>query len=106
VVDDLIEHRGFRCSSPVVLELRLCLFLRVAPEHAGWFGKVRLVGVSELGRSADRDSGQDSGRKARLRSRELYVRVGAPNLLANEQLALLLPCRSKEKRVRPLHSRL
>jgi hypothetical protein len=46
-----------------VLELLLCLLPRVAPEHAGWFGEVRLVGVSELGRSADRDSGQASARE-------------------------------------------
>jgi hypothetical protein len=52
-----------------VLELRLCLFPRVAPEHAGWFGEVRLKGVLDVGRSADRDSGQASGRAGCLRSR-------------------------------------
>lgn len=39
VVDDLVEHGGFRSSSPVVLKLLLCLLPRVAPEHAGEFGK-------------------------------------------------------------------
>ena len=34
VVDDLVEVRGFRRASPVVLERILCLFPRVAPEHA------------------------------------------------------------------------
>ena len=38
------------CTSPVVLELILCLLPRVAPEHAGWFGEVRLVGVVKWGR--------------------------------------------------------
>jgi hypothetical protein len=70
-----------------VLELILCLLPRVAPEHTGWFGEVRLVGVSELGRSADRDSGQASGRAVRLRSRGLYVRSWAPDLLGEERLA-------------------
>ena len=66
VVDDLVQGRGFGGASPVVLELRLCLFPRVAPEHAGWFGEERLIGVLELGRSADRESGQVSGRAMRL----------------------------------------
>ena len=66
VVDDLVEHRGFRCSPPVVLELILFLLPRVAPEHAGWFGEVRLVVVSELGRNADRDSSQASGKAVPL----------------------------------------
>ncbi len=35
VVDDLVEQRGFWCTSPVVLELLLCLLPYVAPEHAG-----------------------------------------------------------------------
>jgi hypothetical protein len=50
VVDDLVEGRGFGYSPPVVLELILRLFPRVAPEHAGWFGEVRLVGVVKWGR--------------------------------------------------------
>ena len=70
VVDYLVEGRGFGGTSPVVLELRLCLFPREAPEHAGWFGEVRLKGVLDVGRSADRDSGQASGRAGCLRSRE------------------------------------
>jgi hypothetical protein len=70
------------------LELRLCLFPRVAPEHAGWFGEVRLKGVLELGRSADRKSGQASGRAMRLRSSGLYVLVGTPDLLGDGWLAL------------------
>ena len=39
------------------------------------------MGVLELGGSADRDSGEASGRAVRLRSREPYVRVGAPDWL-------------------------
>jgi len=35
VVDDLVEHGGFRSSSPVVLKLLLYLLPRVAPEHTG-----------------------------------------------------------------------
>ena len=58
MVDYLVEHRGFRCAAPVVLELLFCLFPPVAPEHAGWFGEMRLVGVLELGRNADRDLGE------------------------------------------------
>ena len=77
MVDDLVKHRGFRCSPPVVLELRLCLFPRVAPEHAGWFGEVRLVVVLELCRITDGDSGQESGRVMRLRSWKGYVDVTA-----------------------------
>ena len=50
MVDDLVEGRGFGGTSPVVLELILCLLPRVAPEHAGWFGEVRLVGVVKWGR--------------------------------------------------------
>ena len=69
VVDDLVEGRGFGGTSPVVLELILCLFPRVTPEHTGLFGEVRLVGVLELVRSTDRDSGQASGRAGCLRSR-------------------------------------
>jgi hypothetical protein len=65
-----------------VLELILCLFPRVAPEHAGWFGEVRLVGVLELVRSTDRASGQNSRRAMRLRSRGLY----APDSLGDERL--------------------
>jgi Subtilase family len=60
VVHDLVEHRGFRCSSPVVLEFLLCLLPRLAPEHAGWFGEMRLTGVSVGGRSAERGSGGGS----------------------------------------------
>jgi len=86
VVDDLIEGRGFGGASPVVLELIFCLFPRVAPEHTGWFGEVRLVVVLELCRSADRDSGQASGRAMRLRSRGLYVRVWALDLLGEARL--------------------
>ena len=88
MVDDLVEGRGFGGASPVVLEPLLCLLPGVAPEHAGWFAEVRLMGVSELGRSADRDSGQASGRAMRLRSSGLYVRVGTPNLLGDGRLAL------------------
>jgi hypothetical protein len=40
-----------------VLELILCLFPRVTPEHVSWFGQVRRKGVLDSGRSADRDSG-------------------------------------------------
>ena len=39
VVDDLVEGRRFGGTSPVVQELLLCLLPRVAPEHAGEFGK-------------------------------------------------------------------
>ena len=88
VIDDLVEGRGFGRACPVVLEPLLCFFPRVAPEHTGLFGEVRLVGVMELGRSSDRDSGQASGRAVRLRSRGLYVHVGAPDLLGDERLAL------------------
>ena len=49
VVHDLVEHRSFRCSPPVVLELLLCLLPRVAPEHAGLFGESRNWGALELG---------------------------------------------------------
>ena len=62
MVDDLVEGRGFGGTSPVVLELLLCLVPRVTPEHTGLFGEVRLVGVLKLGRRADRDSCQASGR--------------------------------------------
>ena len=88
MVDDLVEHRGFRCSPPVVLELLLCFLPRVAPEHTGLFGEGRLEGVLDLGRSADRDSGQVSGRAGCLRSRVLYVRVGTPDLLGDARLTL------------------
>ena len=64
----LVKGRGFRSPSPVVLQLLLRLLPRVAPEHAGWFGEVRLGVVSELGRRAEGDSGQASGRAAHLRS--------------------------------------
>ena len=88
MVDDLVEGRGFGGTSLVVLELILCLFPRVAPEHTGLFGEVRLVGVLELVRSTDRDSGQASGRAGCLRSRVLYVRVGTPDLLGDARLTL------------------
>ncbi len=51
---DLVEHRGFRCSSPVVLELLFCLLPRVAPEHTGRFGD---LGLPVVARSRDKDSG-------------------------------------------------
>ena len=54
MIDDLVEGGGFGGMSPVVLEFILCLFPRVAPEHTGLFGEVRLVGVWELVRSTDR----------------------------------------------------
>ena len=56
VVDDLVEHRGFRSSSPVVLELLLCFLPRVAPEHTGWLAELRLGVVSRFGISADEAS--------------------------------------------------
>lgn len=68
VVDDLVEHRGFGGAPPVVLELLLCLLPRVAPEHTGWFGKVRLAVASELGRRAEGESGESSERAEPLRS--------------------------------------
>ena len=77
VVDDLVKGRGFRSPSPVVLQLLLRLLPRVAPEHAGWFGEVRLGVVSELGRRAEGDSGQTSGRAVYLRSFGLSVRIWA-----------------------------
>ena len=80
MVDDLVKGRGFGGASPVVLELRLCLFPHVAPEHAGLFAEVRLIGVLELGRIADRDSGKASGSAMRLRSSRLYVRVATSDL--------------------------
>ena len=49
VVDDLVEHRAFRCVSPVVLEVLRCFLPRVAPEHAGWFGESQIRGALELG---------------------------------------------------------
>ena len=88
MVDDLVEGRGFGVPSPIVLELILCLLPRVAPEHTGLFGEGRLEGVLDLGRSADRDSGQASGRAGCLRSRVLYVRVGTPDLLGDARLTL------------------
>ena len=88
MVDDLVEDRGLRCSPRVVLELLLCFLPRVAPEHTGWFGEERLVGVLELGRSADRESGQVSGRAMRLWSRGLYVLVSALDLLGEARLTL------------------
>jgi len=57
VVDDLVEGRGFWGASPVVLEPLLCLLPGVAPEHAGWFGEVRLGVVVIGGMSTDGDSG-------------------------------------------------
>ena len=48
VVADLVEHRGFRCTSPVVLELLFCLRPYVAPEHTGWSGRDRGGGVLEV----------------------------------------------------------
>ena len=69
VVDDLVEGRGFGGTFSAVLELILCLLPRVAPEHTGLFGEVRLKGVLDYDRSADRDSGQASGRAGCLRSR-------------------------------------
>ena len=83
MVDDLVEGRGFGSSSPVVLELHLCLFPRVAPEHTGWFGDVRLVVVLELCRITDGDSGQESGRVMRLRSGKGYVDVTATDCLGD-----------------------
>ena len=88
VVDYLVEGRGFGGTSPVVLELLLCSLPGVAPEHAGWFGEERLIGVLELGRSADRESGQVSGRAMRLWSRGLYVRVWALDLLGDARNTL------------------
>jgi hypothetical protein len=57
VVDYLVEGRGFGGTSPAVLELLLCLFPCVAPEHTGWFGEVRPEVVAQCGMSADGDSG-------------------------------------------------
>ena len=93
VVDDLVEHRGFRCASPVMLELFLCLLPRVAPEHTGWFGELRLVGVLDLGRSADRDSGEASGKAVSKDSLEKTRKqqeavVGRGNLPTLEDLAV------------------
>lgn len=88
MVDDLVEGRGFGGTSLVVLELLLCLVPCVAPEHAGLFGEVRLVGVWELVRSTDRHSVEASGRAVRLRSRGLYVRFWATVLPGEERLAL------------------
>ena len=67
VVDYLVEGRGFGVPSPIVLELLPGFLPRVSPEHTGLFGEVRLQGVLELVRSADRDSGQASGRAGWLR---------------------------------------
>jgi hypothetical protein len=83
VVDDLEEHRGFRCSPPVVLELLFCFLPCVAPEHTGLFEQGRLGGVLELVRSAGRDSGQASGRAMHRRSQGLYVGVGVLDLLGD-----------------------
>jgi hypothetical protein len=44
--------------------------------------------VLELGRSADMDSGQASGRAVRLRSPGLYVRVWALDVLGDAQRTL------------------
>jgi len=86
VVDDLVEGRGFGGTSPVVLERLLCFLQRVTPEPTGLFGEARLAGVLKLEMSADRGSGQDSGRAMRLRLPRLYVRVGTPDLLVDVQL--------------------
>jgi len=75
VVDYLVEGRGFGCSSPVVLELILCLLPRVAPEHTGLFGQGRLGVASELARRAEGDSGEASERAEPLR--EEGIRTGA-----------------------------
>ena len=40
VDDDLVEGRSFGGTSPVVQELLVCLFTRVAPEHTGEFGEL------------------------------------------------------------------
>ena len=69
VVDDLVEGRGFGVPSPIVLEVLPGFLPGVSPEHTGLFGKGRLEGVLDLGRSADGDSGQASGRAGCLRSR-------------------------------------
>jgi hypothetical protein len=57
VVHDLVEHRGFRCTSLVVLEFLFCLLPRVAPEHTGLFGDLVLPVAA---RSRDKDSGGGS----------------------------------------------
>ena len=88
MVDDLVEGRGFGAASPGVFELLLGFLPRAAPEHTGWFGEVGLVGVLELGGSTDRDSGQASERAVHLRSRGLYVRVCALDLLRDARLTL------------------
>ena len=88
MVDDLVEGRGFGVPSSIVLELLPGFLPGVSPEHTGLFGEVRLVGVLELVRSTDRDSGQASGRAGCLRSRVLYVRVGTPDLLGDARLTL------------------
>jgi hypothetical protein len=88
VVDYLVEGRGFGGTSSAVLELILCLLPRLAPEHTGLFGEVRLVGVLELVRSTDRDLGQASERAMCLQSREPYVHVWALDLLGNVRLPL------------------
>ncbi len=80
MVDDLVERRGFGVMSPLVLELILCLFPRVAPEHTGLFGEIRLVAVWELVRSTDRV-------QIRLQG-ESYVRVWVLDLLGDVRLPL------------------
>lgn len=87
MVDDLVEGRGFWGASPVVLEPLLCLLPGVAPEHAGWFGEVRLGVVLELWRIAERDSGEVSGRAMRARPVGMYVRDAAPDSPGEERLA-------------------
>jgi hypothetical protein len=67
-----------------VLELLLCFLPRVAPDHTGLFEQGRLGGVLELGRSAERDSGQASGRAMHLPSQGLYVGVGVLNWQGDE----------------------
>ena len=100
MVNYLVEGRGFGGASPVVLERLLCFLPRVAPEHAGWFGEVRLVGVLELGRIADRDSGQASI-AAPANQRHTRVQPGArPRLATGTHLAAVTG-RATERLSRP-----
>jgi hypothetical protein len=48
VEDDLVEHRGFRRSSPIVLEFLFCLLPRVGRAIPAGSG-ARLLVVSEQG---------------------------------------------------------
>ena len=50
LVDDAVEHRGFRCAAPIMLEPLLHFLPRVAPGHAGGFVGVQILGASELAR--------------------------------------------------------